>query len=72
MTDNPQRLLYLDQFRGYTFAGMILVNYLGHYGDSIPPVLRHHNTFCSYGATIMPNSSCPSGLPCGSLCKSGS
>ena len=26
-----KRLASLDQFRGYTVAGMFLVNYLGHY-----------------------------------------
>src|ERR1700731_2227047 len=47
------RILSLDQFRGYTVAGMILVNYLGEFGVS-PPVLQHHNTYFSYADTIMP------------------
>jgi predicted acyltransferase len=51
-----QRLESLDQFRGYTVAGMFLVNFLGSYvlvtGQF--PNLKHHNTFCSYADTIMP------------------
>lgn len=50
------RLESLDQFRGYTVAGMFLVNFLGSYSlvtDQFPN-LKHHNTFCSYADTIMP------------------
>ncbi len=47
------RLSSLDQFRGYTVAGMILVNYLSGFAVS-PAVLGHHNTYCSYADTIMP------------------
>jgi predicted acyltransferase len=47
------RLASLDQFRGYTVAGMFLVNFLGHY-YAAPFVCRHHNTYCSYADTIMP------------------
>jgi predicted acyltransferase len=46
------RLASLDQFRGYTVAGMFLVNYLGY--DWMPAVLLHHHTYCSYADTIMP------------------
>ena len=46
------RLVSLDQFRGYTVVGMILVNFVGAY--SVPMLLKHHNTFCSYADTIMP------------------
>jgi predicted acyltransferase len=50
----PQpRLASLDQFRGYTVAGMFLVNYLGYF-VAAPFLLKHHNTFCSYADTIMP------------------
>lgn len=49
-----KRLASLDQFRGYTVAGMFLVNYLGHYFKATPSILQHHNTFCSYADTIMP------------------
>ena len=51
-----QRLDSLDQFRGYTVAGMFLVNFLGSYAlvtDQFPN-LKHHNSFCSYADTIMP------------------
>src|SRR5262245_14662265 len=50
------RIASLDQFRGYTVAGMFLVNFIGGF-DVIKayfPVLRHHNTYCSYADTIMP------------------
>lgn len=48
------RLASLDQFRGYTVAGMFLVNFLGGYAAWMPPVLLHHHTYCSYADTIMP------------------
>ncbi|HEX5447072.1 MAG TPA: hypothetical protein VFW87_24870 [Pirellulales bacterium] len=47
------RIASLDQFRGYTVAGMFLVNFVGGY-LATPIVLKHHNTFCSYADTIMP------------------
>ncbi len=47
------RIASLDQFRGYTVAGMFLVNFLGGY-LATPLLLKHHNTFCSYADTIMP------------------
>jgi predicted acyltransferase len=43
----------LDQFRGYTVAGMFAVNFLGGFAIT-PAVLKHHNTYCSYADTIMP------------------
>lgn len=51
-----QRLNSLDQFRGYTVAGMFLVNFIAAFavGPTIPAVLKHHNTYCSYADTIMP------------------
>ena len=50
----PQpRLSSLDQFRGYTVAAMLLVNFLGDY-KATPALLRHHNTWCSYADTVMP------------------
>ncbi len=49
-----QRLISLDQFRGYTIAGMFLVNFIGNY-KAVHPVLDHHNTYCSYADTIMPH-----------------
>jgi predicted acyltransferase len=47
------RLASLDQFRGYTVAGMFLVNYLSGF-LAAPFVCHHHNTYCSYADTIMP------------------
>jgi predicted acyltransferase len=47
------RIASLDQFRGYTVAGMLLVNFVGGYAV-VPKVLQHHNTYCSYADTIMP------------------
>ncbi|MBP3959314.1 acyltransferase family protein [Gemmata sp. G18] len=50
------RLVSLDQFRGYTVLGMLLVNFVGSF-DAVKkqlPVLAHHHTYCSYADTIMP------------------
>ncbi len=47
------RIVSLDQFRGYTVVGMLLVNFIGGY-VVVPAVLKHHNTYCSYADTIMP------------------
>jgi predicted acyltransferase len=49
----PPRLASLDQFRGYTVAGMFMVNFLGAF-DAAPYLFKHHLTFCSYADTIMP------------------
>ncbi|MGE3313878.1 MAG: heparan-alpha-glucosaminide N-acetyltransferase domain-containing protein [Planctomycetaceae bacterium] len=48
------RIVSLDQFRGYTIAGMFVVNFIGGFTVS-PFLLKHHNTFCSYADTIMPH-----------------
>jgi predicted acyltransferase len=52
----PARLNSLDQFRGYTVLGMFLVNFVGGFAviGQVLPVLKHHNTYCSYADTIMP------------------
>jgi predicted acyltransferase len=51
---NPaRRIASLDQFRGYTVAGMLLVNFLSGY-EAVPAVLGHHKNYCSYADTIMP------------------
>ena len=47
------RLVSLDQFRGYTVVGMVFVNFVGAY-VAMPLILKHHNTYCSYADTIMP------------------
>jgi Acyltransferase family/Heparan-alpha-glucosaminide N-acetyltransferase, catalytic len=53
---NPSRLASLDQFRGYTVAGMFLVNFVGSYAAiaAFLPTLKHWNNHCSYADTIMP------------------
>ena len=48
-----QRLVSLDQFRGYTVIGMLLVNYFGGY-QVCPQVWKHTHDYCSYADTIMP------------------
>jgi predicted acyltransferase len=48
------RIESLDQFRGYTVAGMFVVNFLGGMA-AIPSVLKHNNTHMSYADTIMPS-----------------
>jgi hypothetical protein len=50
------RIVSLDQFRGYTVLGMFLVNFVGSFAviASTFPVLKHHHTYCSYADTIMP------------------
>jgi predicted acyltransferase len=53
-TATIKRIVSLDQFRGYTVAGMFLVNYMGFF-VVCPVVLKHHNTYCSYADTIMPH-----------------
>ncbi len=50
---NSGRIVSLDKFRGYTVLGMLVVNFLGRY-DAVAPILKHHNTYCSYADTIMP------------------
>jgi predicted acyltransferase len=49
----PARIASLDQFRGYTVAGMFLVNFVGSFAVT-PAILKHHHTYCSYADTIMP------------------
>lgn len=52
----PPRLNSLDQFRGYTVLGMFVVNFVGSFAviKQFYPLLAHHNTYCSYADTIMP------------------
>lgn len=48
------RIVSLDQFRGYSVAGMFVVNYLG--GLVIThQLLKHNNTHFSYADSIMPS-----------------
>ena len=53
---SPGRIVSMDQFRGYTVAGMFLVNFLGGYA-AIHEVMKHHNghPYFSYADTIMPS-----------------
>src|SRR5262245_44270375 len=48
------RIDSMDQFRGYTMAGMFLVNFAGAFA-AVHPLLKHHNTYNSYADTIMPH-----------------
>lgn len=52
MSKASSRLISLDQFRGYTVAGMFFVNFCGY--EAVAPLWRHHNNYCSYADTIMP------------------
>lgn len=48
------RIVSMDQFRGYTVAGMLLVNYVGSM-QAFHPVFKHHSTYFSYADSIMPS-----------------
>jgi predicted acyltransferase len=50
----PARVDSMDQFRGYTMAGMFLVNFVGAF-TAVHPLLKHHDTYHSYADTIMPH-----------------
>jgi predicted acyltransferase len=52
-TADPRRIVSMDQFRGYTVAGMCVVNFLGGLA-AVHPVLKHNNNYFSYADTIMP------------------
>jgi predicted acyltransferase len=51
--EKSARLKSLDQFRGYTIAGMFLVNFMGAF-YAAPYLFGHRLVFCSYADTIMP------------------
>jgi predicted acyltransferase len=53
---SPGRIVSMDQFRGYTVAGMFVVNFVGGLA-AFPEVLKHHNghPYFSYADTIMPS-----------------
>ena len=53
VVNKTERLASLDQFRGYTVLGMLLVNYFGHH-SVCPQILKHSHDYCSYADTIMP------------------
>lgn len=48
------RIVSMDQFRGYTVAGMFVVNFVSGLA-AIHPLLKHHNTWFSYADSIMPS-----------------
>ncbi|MFV2066070.1 MAG: heparan-alpha-glucosaminide N-acetyltransferase domain-containing protein [Pirellulales bacterium] len=49
----PRRIVSMDQFRGYTVAGMFVVNFLAGL-QATPKLLIHHNTYFSYADSIFP------------------
>ena len=54
-SDKPAaRIVSMDQFRGYTVAGMFLVNFVGNF-SAIHYVLKHNSGFFSYADSIMPS-----------------
>ncbi|MBL8848946.1 MAG: DUF1624 domain-containing protein [Planctomycetaceae bacterium] len=50
---NAPRILSLDQFRGYTVVGMLLVNFIGGF-QVVPYIFKHTHDYNSYADTIMP------------------
>src|SRR4051795_1962284 len=50
----PARIDSMDQFRGYTVAGMFVVNFLGGLA-AIHGIFKHNNTYFSYADSIMPS-----------------
>jgi predicted acyltransferase len=53
-TSTTRRIASLDQFRGYTVAGMCLVNFLAPF-LSVPAQLKHNESWFSYADSIMPS-----------------
>ncbi|MBM4074024.1 MAG: DUF1624 domain-containing protein [Planctomycetes bacterium] len=53
-SDVSGRLASLDQFRGYTVAGMVLVNFIGSYA-AIHTVFKHNDNYFSFADSIMPS-----------------
>lgn len=53
-TSGQQRIVSMDQFRGYTVAGMFLVNFLGGY-EAVHAVFMHNDNYFSYADSIMPS-----------------
>src|SRR5947199_5894245 len=53
---SPGRIVSMDQFRGYTVAGMFVVNFLGGFAP-VHEVMKHHNghPYFSYADSIMPS-----------------
>jgi predicted acyltransferase len=53
-TTSGNRIASLDQFRGYTVVGMLLVNFIGGF-SACPTILKHSHDYNSYADTIMPH-----------------
>ncbi|WP_010586845.1 heparan-alpha-glucosaminide N-acetyltransferase domain-containing protein [Schlesneria paludicola] len=53
-TDSPDRVISMDQFRGYAVAAMIFVNFVGGFGV-VHSVFKHNDNYLSYADTIMAN-----------------
>ena len=53
---NNERQIALDQFRGYTVIGMLLVNFLQNFQwiNNHSPFLQHYQSYFSYADAIMP------------------
>ena len=52
-TEDPTRLLSIDQLRGYAIFGMILVNAKGMFGVKVNQLSHHQDSF-TYADTIAP------------------
>jgi predicted acyltransferase len=61
--DGPDRLVSLDQFRGFAVLGMYVVNFLGHF-QVTPEFLRHHSTYVTYADMVMPQFFLAAGFAC--------
>jgi predicted acyltransferase len=53
-SSTSQRIVSMDQFRGYTVAGMFVVNFLSSFAV-IHPLLKHNDIYFSYADSIMPS-----------------
>jgi predicted acyltransferase len=47
------RIVSLDQFRGWAIFFMVLVNFLGEY-RSMPKTMRHHEWGLSFADVVVP------------------
>src|SRR5690242_16921893 len=61
--DRPDRLVSLDQFRGFAVLGMYVVNFLAHF-QVTPEFLRHHPTYVTYADMVMPQFFLAAGFAC--------
>ena len=54
-SSTQRRIASMDQFRGYTVAGMFVVNFLSSFAV-IHPLLKHNNTYFSDRRSPCPRS----------------